>query len=110
MKHEQKTTSKISTHLFFQNTKHKTTITSCFSRKQEQQSCIKLVKMLPWDNFRIQNTNHTSPERGQRLDSSGDVKDNDKDKHKDKYGEKDKDIHEESLPVFISLGTLSSNE
>ena len=51
-------------------------------------------------------TNHTSPERGQRLDSSGDVKD----KHKDKYGEKDKDIHEESLPVFISLGTLSSNE
>jgi len=51
-------------------------------------------------------TNHTSPERGQRLDSSGDVKDNDK----DKYGEKDKDIHEESLPVFISLGTLSSNE
>jgi len=55
-------------------------------------------------------TNHTSPERGQRLDSSGDVKDNDKDKHKDKYGEKDKDIHEESLPVFISLGTLSSNE
>ena len=55
-------------------------------------------------------TYHTSPERGQRLDSSGDVKDNDKDKHKDKYGEKDKDIHEESLPVFISLGTLSSNE
>ena len=44
------------------------------------------------------------------MDSSGDVKDNDKDKHKDKYGEKDKDIHEESLPVFISLGTLSSNE
>ena len=33
-----------------------------------------------------------------------------KKKHKDKYGEKDKDIHEESLPVFISLGTLSSNE
>jgi len=51
-------------------------------------------------------TNHTAPERGQRLDSSGD----DKDKHKDKYGEKDKDINEESLPVFISLGTLSSNE
>ena len=41
-------------------------------------------------------TNHTSPEREQRLDSSGDVKDNDKDKHKDKYGEKDKDINEES--------------
>ena len=35
---------------------------------------------------------------------------NDKDKHKGKYGEKDKDIHVESLPVFISLGTLSSNE
>ena len=48
--------------------------------------------------------------RHPRLDSSGDVKDNDKDKHKDKYGEKEKDIHEESLPVFISLGTLSSNE
>ena len=47
-------------------------------------------------------TNHTAPERGQRLDSSGD--------DKDKYGEKDKDINEESLPVFISLGTLSSNE
>ena len=61
-------------------------------------------------DFSIATTNHTSPERGQRLDSSGDVKDNDKHKHKDKYGEKDKDIHEESLPVFTSLGTLSSNE
>ena len=53
-------------------------------------------------------TYHTSLERGQRLGSSGDVKDNDKDTHKDKFGEKDKDIHEESLPVFKSLGTLSN--
>ena len=34
----------------------------------------------------------------------------DKDAHKDKYEDKDKDIQEESLPVYISLSILSSNE
>ena len=34
--------------------------------------------------------------------------DKDKDAHKDKY--KDKDIQEESIPVYISLSILSSNE
>ena len=36
--------------------------------------------------------------------------DTDKDTHKDKYEDKDKDIQEESLPVYISLSTRSSNE
>ena len=36
--------------------------------------------------------------------------DKDKDTHKDKYEDKDKDIQEESLPVYISLSILSSNE
>ena len=35
-------------------------------------------------------TYHTSPERGQRLGSSGDDKDDDKDTHKDKYKDKDR--------------------
>ena len=35
-------------------------------------------------------TYHTSPERGQRLGSSGDDKDDDKDTHKDKYENKDR--------------------
>ena len=34
----------------------------------------------------------------------------DKDTHKDKYEDKDKDIQEESLPKYISLRILSSNE
>ena len=36
--------------------------------------------------------------------------DKDKDAHKDKYEDKDKDIQEESLPIYISLRILSSNE
>ena len=36
--------------------------------------------------------------------------DTDKDTHKDKYEDKDKDIQEESLPIYISLRILSSNE
>ena len=39
----------------------------------------------------MQPTYHTSPERGQRLGSSGDDKDGDKDTHIDKYEDKDKD-------------------
>ena len=36
--------------------------------------------------------------------------DTDKDTHKDKYEDKDEDIQEESLPKYISLRILSSNE
>ena len=50
---------------------------------------------------------HTSPERGQRLGSSGDDKDDDKDTHKDKYKDEDKDrTFKKKVFLYIQVKVL----